>query len=145
MPRMTAVTPAFIVSTRIEPGDVAELARQGVRTLLCNLPDQEVPARSGSAAVAEAAKSAGIAFVYLPVNNATLSPDLIASFQAVLDDTEKAPVVAYCQSGGRSYTLWAVCQIRTGLPDGGRSLAVEAASRGYDIGSAPMIARILAG
>ena len=124
-----SLTPQLSVAPQIRPEDVAELASAGFRTVVCNRPDAENPPQLQSSRVSDAAASAGLAFHYLPVDPGHFHPDLIARFTQILDDSE-GPVLAYCRSGTRSATAWALGQ-------SGRLAAAEilrkAAGAGYDL------------
>ena len=124
-----SLTPQLSVAPQIMPEDMARLASAGFRTVVCNRPDAENPAQLQSSRMADAAASAGLAFHYLPVEPGHLSPDLIARFTQILDEDE-GPILAYCRSGTRSATTWALGQ-------SGRLAAAEilhkAACAGYDL------------
>ena len=64
------------VAPQLEPGDMARLARAGVRLVICNRPDAEVPPALQAASIEEAATAAGLDFVYNPVNGAAMTLDL---------------------------------------------------------------------
>ena len=99
----------YSVSVQISPGDMAALAAQGARLVICNRPDGEVPKELQASAMQAAAEAAGLAFVYNPVNGAAMTMDNVAEQGAALEAAE-GPVVAYCASGMRSAVMWAFSQ-----------------------------------
>lgn len=97
------------VAPMLEPGDMSALAEQGVRAVICNRPDAEVPPSHQAAAMQEAAEAAGLAFVYNPVAMPNLSLDAVHEQGDAIEAAE-GPVVAYCASGTRSAILWALAR-----------------------------------
>ncbi|MEM9795456.1 MAG: TIGR01244 family sulfur transferase [Pseudomonadota bacterium] len=95
------------VSPQLEPEDMAALADQGVRTVICNRPDAEIPPSHQAAAMQAAAEAAGLTFTYNPVAMPNLTMDAVTE-QADAIDGAGGPVVAYCASGTRSAVLWAL-------------------------------------
>jgi sulfide:quinone oxidoreductase len=61
------LTPDFSVSGQISASDLAELAAQGFRSVICNRPDNEDPYQPSFATIARAADEAGLAIRYIPV------------------------------------------------------------------------------
>ncbi|MGB8623714.1 MAG: TIGR01244 family sulfur transferase, partial [Paracoccaceae bacterium] len=95
----------FSAAPQITPDDVAEAARAGFRTIICNRPDDEVPDQPQAADVAAAAKAAGLEFRHIPFSGGNLTPETVAAFEAALADCP-GPVLAYCRSGTRSTMCW---------------------------------------
>lgn len=118
------------VSPQIEPGDLAELAAQGYRSIICNRPDGEEPGQPEHELVAAAARDAGLQFMTLPVYPGQLTAAVVAEFADAMERLPK-PVLAYCRSGTRSVTAWALSQ--SGRQR--RAKILEAARQaGYDLG-----------
>lgn len=131
------ITPDITVSPQIAPEDVAEAARLGFRTLICNRPDEETAPGYDSAAMAEAAQAAGLAFHYLPYYPGELTARLADAFTEAFAEAEK-PVLAYCRSGTRSSHLWALAEAP--YRPVAETVALAGAA-GYDhSGLAPLIA-----
>ncbi len=93
------------VTAQITPEDVAEIAAAGYRVLVNNRPDNEDSSQPGSAALAAAARSAGLAYYALPVTAQTFPGSGFAEMRALLDDASR-PVLAFCRTGTRSANLW---------------------------------------
>lgn len=97
------------VAPQLEPDDMAALAAQGVRAVICNRPDAEVPPHLQAAAMQAAAEAAGLTFTYNPVAMPNLTFDAVEE-QADAIGAAGGAVVAYCASGTRSAILWALAQ-----------------------------------
>ena len=100
------ITDGYSVTPQITPEDVAVLAEQGVKTLICNRPDMENPPELQAAAIQAAAEAAGIAYVFNPFTAPTLTQDHIDEQADAIAGSE-GPIVAYCASGNRSTVVWA--------------------------------------
>lgn len=95
------------VAPMLEPGDMALLAATGVRTVICNRPDAEVPPTHRAAVMQDAAEAVGMSFVYNPVTMPSLTVEAVEEQADALEEGEGG-VVAYCASGTRSAILWAL-------------------------------------
>jgi uncharacterized protein (TIGR01244 family) len=112
MPDIRPVTPDFAVAPQISPQDFAELAAAGFKRVIGNRPDAEVPADLSSAALASAAEAAGLDYVHVPIVGMPTAAAVETIFNAV--QTANGPVLAYCRSGTRSITAWAMGQVLHG-------------------------------
>ena len=117
------------VSPQITPADLPALKSQGFTTIVNNRPDGESPDQPSSAAMEAAAKAAGMGYHYIPLGRDGVSPEMVEEETAALEGSA-GPVLAYCRSGTRSTTLWALAQA-------GKKPAQEivsaAANAGYDM------------
>ncbi|RMH44905.1 MAG: TIGR01244 family phosphatase [Alphaproteobacteria bacterium] len=130
------LTDDYAVAPQISTDLLSAIAEAGYRTLIDNRPDIEVAPPEASDAMAEAARAAGLAFVYNPVSGGMLTPENIAT-QANAIDASDGPVLAYCRSGNRSSIVWAFAMAGR-LPTDEIIRRVEAA--GYPIAQlAPQI------
>ncbi len=100
-----AVTPRLSISPQITPDDIASIAAAGFTTIIDDRPDGEGAGQPSSDMLAEAAKTRGIAFHYLPVRIGETSPRTAARFADVVADAP-GKVLAFCRSGARSTALW---------------------------------------
>ena len=98
------LTADLSVTGQITKDQLALIAAQGFRAIICNRPDGEEPGQPSFAQIEEAARAAGLAARYLPVTGADLTDDKAAAFAGLLK-TLPGPVLAYCRSGMRSATL----------------------------------------
>jgi uncharacterized protein (TIGR01244 family) len=129
--KATKLTDRVMVAPQIAAADFPALAAAGVRTVINNRPDGEDPGQLSSAEAARLAAEAGVAYRHIPVTAATLSDEAVAAFR---QEVEAAPgkVLAYCRSGTRSMTLWALGEILTGELTRDEAIAMGRAN-GYDL------------
>jgi uncharacterized protein (TIGR01244 family) len=139
MPDFRRVTDDFYVSPQLEAADVTAAAAAGFRTVVSNRPDGEQPGQVTAAEVEAAARAAGLAFHSLALSSpSAASPSDIAALETVMRDAP-GPVLAYCRSGTRSVTLWALAAVKSGART--PEAAIEAArGAGYDL--SPMAATL---
>ena len=117
------------VSPQISPDDLVAIKAAGFVTVINNRPDGESPDQPSSAQMQAAAEAAGLAYHYIPLGRDGVSPDMVAETEAVLEGSN-GPVFAYCRSGTRSTTLWALSQAGK-LP--AQEIVSAAAQAGYDM------------
>ena len=117
------------VSAQISPDDVAEIARAGFKTIINNRPEGEAADQPATAAIRAAAEQAGLVFVDLPFTSGQQTAQDVEAFAQALA-SEPAPVFAYCRSGMRSTSIWAMSQAPLQQSD---ALISTAAGAGYDI------------
>lgn len=126
------------VSPQVTVADLALLAQQGVHGIINNRPDGEAPGQPTSAELADAAAAAGVAYRYVPFAGGGIDAAVIDAFADALAALP-SPVVAFCRSGMRSTTLWALTAARAGRPID--DIVSRAADAGYDLsGLAPWLA-----
>jgi sulfide:quinone oxidoreductase len=126
------VTDQFSVAPQLSAPDIARAAAAGYRTLVCNRPDGEAPGQLTMAEAATAAAAAGMAFHALAFAGPP-PPAAVDAFAHLLDGA-KGPVLAYCRSGTRSITVWALAQALAGARTPEDLLALTRAA-GYDLGA----------
>ncbi len=93
------------VSPQITAEDIAKIAADGFRAIICNRPDGEGADQPSFEEIEAAAKAAGIEARYVPVTAGMVRDADVAAFGAALKDVQR-PVLAYCRTGTRSATLW---------------------------------------
>ena len=119
----------YTVSPQITPADVATIAAQGYKTIICNRPDPEVPADCTAAAIRAAAETAGLGFYENPFDAHSFCMQTVETQQALCTDCA-TPILAYCASGNRCSIVWAFTQARTTPAD---QLIETAAQVGYSL------------
>jgi uncharacterized protein (TIGR01244 family) len=128
--QLRQLTDTLSVSAQIDVADVDALAGQGFRTLINNRPDGEVPEQPDSNALAAAAARQGMAYVHLPVISGQWQEDVVDAFGNALH-TLPTPILAFCRSGTRSCTLWALSACAAG--EDREAVIACAATAGYDL------------
>lgn len=132
--KLIPITETFAVASQPDLAAIAALAQGGTRLLINNRPVGEEPGQPTSAAEAEAAERAGLAYRHLPVTGASITRDDVLRFQQALREAG-GPVVAHCRSGTRSLTLWAIGEVWDGrLPEG--EVMALGARHGIDLSGA---------
>ncbi len=133
------ITPKLSVAPQIAAADMKALADAGFRSIICNRPDGEGADQPTFEEMEKAAKAAGLEAVYLPVISGKVLDEDAVAFGAALDSLP-GPVLAYCRTGTRSTTLWALAQ--AGKMSTSDILAAAKAA-GYDMGG--VVRRIVNG
>lgn len=103
------LTSDLSVAPQISVADVADLAAQGFKSIICNRPDGERTDQPPYADIERAALATGLSVRHIPVRPGQISDADVAEFRVALDELPK-PVLAYCQGGGRSTALWTLSQ-----------------------------------
>lgn len=116
------------VGGQVMPDDMADLAARGIKTIINNRPEGEMPGQPGSEALSAAAKAAGIDYVYLPMAGG-ISLELIEGSAAAYADLP-GPKIAFCASGMRSVALWCFALVKD---NGVESVLQTAADAGYNL------------
>ena len=123
------LTDALCVAPQLQPEDMAELARAGFKTVINNRPDGEAADQPSSDEMAAAAQAAGLEYAYQPVVGSNIAETDIDGFDAIVSLAEK-PVLAFCRTGTRCTTLWALSQ----APQQDNTRILETAEQaGYDL------------
>ena len=123
------INPTISVAGQIAAGDIMALKAQGFATIVNNRPDGESRDQPLSAEIKLAAMSAGLAYHHIPLGRDGVSAELVAKTKSVLS-TSAGPVFAFCRSGTRSTTLWALSQAGERPAD---AIITEAGHAGYDV------------
>jgi len=97
------------VAPQISPEELAQAAEMGFKTIICNRPDGEEMNQPVAEDMADAAGDAGMTFVHQPVISGSVTMDDVEQFGKLLEDMPK-PILAYCRSGTRCSTLWALAE-----------------------------------
>jgi len=109
MDKIVSLTPSFSVSPQISVSDVGIIAAQGFRSIISNRPDNETQDQPITAAIAAAAQRVGVGFHHLPVTSGNIRDEDVSAFAEMLR-TVKGPVLAYCRTGTRAASLWALSE-----------------------------------
>ena len=129
MSQFRKVTDQFSVSPQITTEEAAAAARDGVVLIINNRPDGEAPDQPGGALVEAAARAAGADYVHIPVMGRP-GPDQVRAMGEAMA-AAKGPVLAFCRSGTRSITTWALGRRAAG--DDRAELVRIGADAGYDL------------
>jgi len=123
------VTDQFAVAPQITIEDVATIKALGYVAIINNRPDGEAPGQPLIQDIKSQTLAQGMQFIDLPIVSGTLPMEAIQQTKATLDQID-GPVFAYCRTGTRSITLWALSQI--GTLDG-QEISSCVNNAGYDL------------
>ncbi|MCT4558629.1 MAG: TIGR01244 family sulfur transferase [Pelagimonas sp.] len=134
---MKKLTDTYYVAGQISASDVPSIAEAGIKTIICNRPDAEVPPSHRADVIAQAAQEAGLTFEVLPITHQSMTAENVQAQMALLAQAG-GPVLAYCASGTRCTVLWALGHV---ADNGVDAVLDQAAQAGYDLaGMRPLLA-----
>lgn len=108
-----AISTQFSVSGALASGDLAVLKSMGFKTIINNLPDEEVQNGFDSNQASAEANDLGMTYIHMPANGATVTDNEIVDQFATILNTAAQPVFAHCKSGTRSAILYAMYRARS--------------------------------
>jgi uncharacterized protein (TIGR01244 family) len=108
MADLRQLTDTFAVAGQLQPADLAGLKAAGFRHIIGNRPDEEAPPGAKAADMKRAAEAAGLSYVHAPFVGQPTPEAVEAAAKA------SGPTLAYCRSGTRSATAWAISQAKMG-------------------------------
>lgn len=143
MTQFIQVAPGISVAPQLTLADFEAAAQAGIKSVICNRPDGEQPGQPTLAQAEAAAKAAGLAFRAVPISGGPNLDDVDAMARALAETP--GPHLAYCRSGTRSITVWALSQAKARARSAD-DLVELAAAAGYDLaGLRPTLARLAQG
>ena len=101
--QIRSIDDQLAIGGQIRPEDVAQLAAQGFRSIICNRPDDEDYGQPAFAEIAAAAAAQGLEARHIPVTGRPAEAQAAAFAEAL--ERLPGPVFAYCRSGGRAGAL----------------------------------------
>jgi uncharacterized protein (TIGR01244 family) len=129
MPQFRKVTESLQVSPQITADEARAAVASGVTLIINNRPDGEAPGQPTNAEIEAAARAAGADYITIPFAGRPTAEQARAQAAAVAG--AKGPVLAFCRSGTRSITAWALGEAASGRDPG--ELVRLAADAGYDL------------
>ncbi len=110
------MTTTVSFAAQLHPEQMPEFASRGFRSVINNRPDFEHgPDQPPSAALEEAARNAGLSYVFQPVISGAISQFDVETFARHFQELPK-PVLMFCRSGARSNNLYQMA-VQLGLVD----------------------------
>lgn len=95
------------VCGQITAADVTTIADLGFKSIICNRPDGEAADQTNFKEIEAQASALGLMTHYLPAETSKVTDAQGREFGALLQ-TLPQPVLAYCRTGMRSATMWAL-------------------------------------
>ena len=94
---MKKINEELYVGSQISVDDIRALNDHGIKTIVCNRPDNEGEGQSNFETIRQEAENHGLSVEHIPFAPLKLSIDDVKSFAALLEG-EKKPIFAYCLS-----------------------------------------------
>ncbi len=103
--RALELAPQVYVTAQLFASDLQLLAKQGVRSIMSNRPDNESPGQPLSSDLACVAENLGMVFVHFPVLHGATTRQDVEAFAKACEALER-PLVVFSRTGARSTKLW---------------------------------------
>lgn len=103
------LTKDLSVSPQISVDDVRILAEQGFKSLVCHRPDGEGADQVNFTEIKATAEELGLVAVHQPVTSGKVTDEDAQTFKQLMSELPK-PMFAYCRTGTRCTTVWALAQ-----------------------------------
>lgn len=129
MEAVKKLTPFLSVIGQIQTADMASVAASGFLTVINNRPDNESEGQPSNAELAAAAQASGLQYHYLPVVAGQITDQQISDFVQLMAQV-KGPVLAFCRTGTRTTSLWALGEAQHLAP---AAILDAAKLAGYDL------------
>ncbi|XOV80223.1 MAG: TIGR01244 family sulfur transferase [Aestuariibacter sp.] len=128
---LKSVTEQFSVAPQIVRDDLMVIKAGGYKTIICHRPDSEESQQPSYTEIKAAALALGLTFHYQPVRSGHLCATDVDDFGKLLQASQ-APILAYCRSGRRSISLWAMTMLVAGKHSREELLQLSL-NAGYDL------------
>jgi sulfide:quinone oxidoreductase len=122
------LTDELFVSAQIVSKDLVAIREAGFSSIICNRPDGEDPDQPTFMAIETAAREHGIAAYHLPVPTGKINEEHRDKFADLMAKIQK-PALAYCRTGTRAASLWALSESTKSIQD----ILATAQTAGYDL------------
>ena len=117
------------VATQLNASELDGLKAKGFKTIINNRPDDEETGQPRSAALSKDAKRLGFAYYELPVTGGNITDSHVEQFDNIVEN-QNGPILAFCRTGTRCATLWALSEADNATTD---SILKQAKQAGYDL------------
>ncbi|MFT5797882.1 MAG: sulfide:quinone oxidoreductase [Candidatus Azotimanducaceae bacterium] len=118
------------VGPQISLSDITELKSRGVCKIIVTRPECETDDQPAISDITRVANAIGIEVHQIPVVSGFITDEDASAFGAFAALTS-GPIFAYCRSGMRATSLWALHQAKTGKS--ANSILHAAQAAGYDL------------
>ena len=109
-----ALTNDLFICEQLNETLIKEAKTLGIQSVICNRPDNEEPGQPDFTTVQKWLNQNGIfSVVHQPTQMSLINADSAALFKQHLHSLPK-PILAFCRTGTRSTTLWAITEIQQG-------------------------------
>ncbi len=105
------LTPVIATSGFIKEGGVELLKAEGFQSVLDLRTGEE-----GTADEATQVNAAGLTYSNIPLGKESPTAADIAQFAAIVEDSDRGPLLIHCASANRVGTIWAMYRVSRGIP-----------------------------
>ena len=106
---MKRITPSLYVAPQPSEAEIGIAASRGIRAVINNRPAGESDDQPDPAVLAAAAERHGLEYRHMPVIPGQISNADVVEFRQLLAEL-RGPVLAFCRTGTRCTTLWALSE-----------------------------------
>jgi len=103
------LAPQVYVCGQLFEQDLNLVAKQGVRSIMNNRPDNELVGQPLSADLAKAAEELGMTLVHYPIEAGPITSKDVEAFAKACDELER-PLLLFSRSGARSTKIWEMAE-----------------------------------
>ena len=107
--RALELAPQVYVTGQLFEQDLKLLAKQGVRSIMNNRPDNELMGQPLSADLAKVAEELGMTLVHFPVDPRSITRQDVEAFAKACSELER-PLLVFSRSGARSTKIWEMAE-----------------------------------
>jgi uncharacterized protein (TIGR01244 family) len=118
------------ISAFVPPGELSALAPR-FRTIINNRSDGEEPGQPSSAEISAEALRLGLDYAHVPVVPGKFGEEQLLAFMEASDNSQ-GPILAFCKTGRRAASLWALAEAKRSKRSIEEILAAAAAA-GHDL------------
>jgi sulfide:quinone oxidoreductase len=105
--KLGKINQEITVSDQLISDDLKAISALGYKSILCHRPDGEGADQPNFHEIDRAAKVEGLSAHYLPITSGKITDEDVTNFSELFVNVPK-PILAYCRSGMRALTLWAL-------------------------------------
>lgn len=124
------VTDNFCVSEQITVSDLQTIKEAGFKSIICNRPENESSDQTSYNEIQKHCELLGLSFFNLPIIPGQFNQELIHEFKHIISEDSQGPFFAYCRSGTRSCTLWALAHLHQISKE---DILIQTKKAGYDL------------
>ena len=124
------VTYNFCVSEQITVSDLQIIKEAGFKSIICNRPENESSDQTSYHEIQKQSELLGLIFFNLPIIPGQFNQELIHEFKRIISEGSQSPFFAYCRTGTRSCTLWALAHLDEISKE---DILIKTKKAGYDL------------
>ena len=137
MMQFTQLDALTYVGKQISVANLNDLKRMNVKTVIVARPEGETADQPAISELRDAAEALGITVHQIPVVPGNIADADVRAFRAIASEADH-PVFAYCHSGMRATSLWALNAVERGQSP--NEILRMAKAAGFDL--IPLVARL---